>query len=323
MPCCLCRGGLRTVMITGDYHHTAVAVARSVGMVQPDGRVVVIDTAHTEVLHDDQSVAQRPDAGSSAAGSPLSMPQVSFRRRDADFAHGFFVQSSKPGPEVSVSKALPAKRASNERAQPSRLSWEAHQPSRLSWEEQRPSRLSLEGLTKNDLPLKAAPTPKQPIEAANVHMLPVEAASAERPPNIRLSFEGMPSANKAAAANRIRLPPIKAAHSQGQGPIQAAHSKPPVPIEASLHGSPSRRQLVKAASLTSLPTVRLQFPWQLHLLSHLVNTPPQANLLHRAWQSLVTRCSRFRRLESPVSLPTHGSLQTAPCLTPITHRGQP
>ncbi len=241
-------------MITGDYHHTAVAVARSVGMVQPDGRVVVIDTAHTEVLRDDQSVAQRPDAGSSAAGSPLSMPQVSFRRRDADFAHGFFVQSSKPGPEVSVSKALPAKRASNERAQPSRLSWEAHQPSRLSWEEQRPSRLSLEGLTKNDLPLKAAPTPKQPIEAANVHMLPVEAASAERPPNIRLSFEGMPSANKAAAANRIRLPPIKAAHSQGQRPIQAAHSKPPVPIEASLHGSPSRRQLVKAASLTSLPS---------------------------------------------------------------------
>ncbi len=251
-------------MITGDYHHTAVAVARDVGMVKPDGRVVVIDTAHTEVLRDDQSAAQTPDAGGSAASSPLSTPQVSFRRRNADFAHGFFAQSSKPGPGVSASEALPAKRASIERAQPSRMSWEGpqpsrvswegQQPSRLSWEEQRPSRLSLEGLTKNNLPFRAAFTPQQPIEAANVHMLPAEAASAERPPKIRLSFEGMPSANKAAAAHKIRLPPIGAAHSQTQSPTQAAHPAAHVPIEASLHTSPSRRQLVKVASLTSLPS---------------------------------------------------------------------
>ncbi len=236
-------------MITGDYHHTAVAVARDVGMVKPDGQVVVIDTAHTEVLHHDQSAAQTPDVGSSAATSPLSTPQVSFRHRNADFAHGFFAQSLG----VSVSEALPAKRASIERAQPSKVSWEAQQPSRLSWEEQRPSRLSLEGLTKNDLPFKAAPTSKQPIKAANVHMLPAEAASSEKAPKSRLSFEGMPSANKAAAAHKIRLPPIKAAHSQTQGPTQVAHSKAQVPIEASLHDSPSRRQLVNAASLTSMP----------------------------------------------------------------------
>ena len=251
-------------MITGDYHHTAVAVARGVGMVKPDGRVVVIDTAHTEVLRDDQSAAQTSDVGSSAASSPLSTPQVSFRRRNADFAHGFFAQSSKPGPGVSVSEVLPAKRASIERAQPSRVSWEgqqpsevsweAQQPSRLSWEEQQPSRLSLEGLTKRDLPFKAAPTPKQPIEAASVHMLPAEAASLEHAPKSRLSFEGMPSATKAAATHMIRLPPIKAAqwHSQTQGPTQAAHSKAQVPIEASFHSYPSRRQLVEASSLTSL-----------------------------------------------------------------------
>ena len=250
-------------MITGDYHHTAVAVARDVGMVKPDGQVVVIDAAHKEMPHQDQSAVQTPDAGSSAASSPLSTPQVSFRRRDADFAHGFFAQSSRPRLGVSVSEALPAKRASVERAQPSRVSWEAQQPSRVSWEaqqhsrvsweEQRPGRLSLEGLTKNGLPFKAAPTPKQPTEAANAHMLPAEAASCEKLPKIRLSFEGMPSANKAAAAHKIRLPPIKAAHSQTQGPTQIALSKAQLPIEASLHSSPSRRQLVKAASLTSLP----------------------------------------------------------------------
>ena len=251
-------------MMTGDYHHTAVAVARDVGMVKPDGRVVVIDTAHTEVLRDDQSAAQTPDAGSSAASSALSTPQVSFRRRNADFAHGFFAQSSRTGSGVSVSEALPAKRAFVERAppnrvswegqQPSRVSWEAQQPSRLSWEEQQPSRLSLEGLTKRDLPYKAAPTPKQPIEAANVHMLPAEAASFEQAPRSRLSFEGTPSANRAAAAHKIRLPPIKAAHSQTRGPTQVAHSEAQVPIEASIHSSPSKRQLVTAASLTSLPS---------------------------------------------------------------------
>ena len=241
-------------MITGDYHHTAVAVARDVAMVKPDGRVVVIDTAHTEVLRDDQSAAQTPDAGGSAESSPLSTPQVSFRRRNADFAHGFFAQSFEPGPGVSASEALPAKRASIERAQPSRVSWEGQQPSRLSWEEQRPSRLSLEGLIKNNLPFMAAFTPKQPIEAANAYMLPAEAASFERSPKSRLSFEGMPFANKAAAVHKIRLPPIRAAHSQTQGPTQAAHSAAHFPIEASLHTSPSRRQLVKAASLTSLPS---------------------------------------------------------------------
>ncbi len=259
-------------MITGDYHHTAVAVARDVGMVKPDGQVVVIDTAHKDMLHQDHSAAQTPDAGSSAASSPLSTPQVSFRRRNADFAHGFFAQSSKIGPGVSVFEALPAKRASVERSQPSRvsweaqqpsrvsweaqqpsrLSWEAQQPSRVSWEAQQPSRLSLEGLAKKGLPFKAAAIPKQPIEAADVHMS-AEAASSERSPKIRLSFDGMPSANK-AAAHKMRLPPINAAHPQTQGPIQAAHSEAQVPIEASIHSSPSRRQLVKAASLTSLPS---------------------------------------------------------------------
>ena len=239
-------------MITGDYHHTAVAVARDVGMVKPDGQVVVIDTAHKDMLHQDHSAAQTPDAGSSAASSPLSTPQVSFRRRNADFAHGFFAQSSKIGPGVSVFEALPAKRASVERSQPSRVSWEAQQPSRVSWEAQQPSRLSLEGLAKKGLPFKAAAIPKQPIEAADVHMS-AEAASSERSPKIRLSFDGMPSANK-AAAHKMRLPPINAAHPQTQGPIQAAHSEAQVPIEASIHSSPSRRQLVKAASLTSLPS---------------------------------------------------------------------
>ena len=36
-------------MITGDYHHTAIAVAKHIGMIKPQGQLVVIDTvAQTE-----------------------------------------------------------------------------------------------------------------------------------------------------------------------------------------------------------------------------------------------------------------------------------
>lgn len=37
-------GGLRLMMVTGDYHHTAIAVSRGVGMIPTDSRVVVIQT---------------------------------------------------------------------------------------------------------------------------------------------------------------------------------------------------------------------------------------------------------------------------------------
>lgn len=44
MCCFVDSGGIRTVMITGDYHHTAIAVARDVGMVKPLDQIIIIDT---------------------------------------------------------------------------------------------------------------------------------------------------------------------------------------------------------------------------------------------------------------------------------------
>ena len=38
-----CRGGIRTMMITGDYHHTAIAVAKDVGMLSDSHEVIIID----------------------------------------------------------------------------------------------------------------------------------------------------------------------------------------------------------------------------------------------------------------------------------------
>lgn len=48
--CAACRGGIRTLMITSDYQHTALAVAKDVGMIRPDAQMVVIDTrlSHSE-----------------------------------------------------------------------------------------------------------------------------------------------------------------------------------------------------------------------------------------------------------------------------------
>ena len=55
--CAACRGGIRTLMITSDYQHTALAVAKDVGMIRPDAQMVVIDTrlSHSE--------SQRPIPG--------------------------------------------------------------------------------------------------------------------------------------------------------------------------------------------------------------------------------------------------------------------
>lgn len=38
----LCRGGIRTLVVTGDYHHTAIAVARGVGMLPPGGKLIIV-----------------------------------------------------------------------------------------------------------------------------------------------------------------------------------------------------------------------------------------------------------------------------------------
>ena len=49
------------MMITGDYHHTAIAVARDVGMVRPQGQVVVIDTIRPCTVDFEHQVLVRID----------------------------------------------------------------------------------------------------------------------------------------------------------------------------------------------------------------------------------------------------------------------
>ena len=54
-------------MITGDYHHTAIAVAKDVGMVKPGRATVVIDTTQQQELQPKSSSATSQSASRAAA----------------------------------------------------------------------------------------------------------------------------------------------------------------------------------------------------------------------------------------------------------------
>ncbi|DBB14077.1 TPA: hypothetical protein ACH3X3_001037 [Trebouxia sp. C0006] len=55
------QGGLRLMMVTGDYYHTALAVARGVGMVPKESRVVVIQTRAEHRGSSAKAAKRKPD----------------------------------------------------------------------------------------------------------------------------------------------------------------------------------------------------------------------------------------------------------------------
>ena len=83
-----CRGGIRCLMVTGDYVHTAIAVARGVGMVRPDSHLVII-----------QSKAELDDKPGSSTYSNLASETSSFKHTSYPALTNFLSPggSSKPG----------------------------------------------------------------------------------------------------------------------------------------------------------------------------------------------------------------------------------
>ena len=61
-------------MITGDYHYTAIAVAKDVGMVKPGRETVVIDTTKQQELQPKSSPMSSQSAGRAAAPSNTVHP---------------------------------------------------------------------------------------------------------------------------------------------------------------------------------------------------------------------------------------------------------
>ena len=54
----MCRGAMRTLMVTGDYHYTATSVARQVGMVPANGKIMLIQ-AESEFAESSMSESKR------------------------------------------------------------------------------------------------------------------------------------------------------------------------------------------------------------------------------------------------------------------------
>ncbi len=82
-------------MITGDYHHTAIAVAKGVGMVQPGSYVVVIDTIGEPQLRSELSTLKRPQSVASRVATPNFTPRASFSGRSGGAFQDSPVQEQK------------------------------------------------------------------------------------------------------------------------------------------------------------------------------------------------------------------------------------
>ena len=266
----ICRGGLRTVMITGDYHHTAVAVAVAVGMVKPDSRVVVIDTARHELQHGAQRPGT-PDSGSSSEPHPQfqASPRVSFEASTAEVKHGFFGSAEENCSQSGSSAAREVNRADDSSAEASKRARKTpgkaqEESSQNSFSADWPVRPTLQASVMDSPSAKqmsaaddstfgkqvarlSAGMPRLPLEISCSRRQPADA-----PPNVRLAqVKLVPLArHPSKAASESSLLTAKG-NVPFERPLPTAHQSP---SRLSFEGPPPTRQLSKVSSLTRLPS---------------------------------------------------------------------
>ena len=237
-------------MITGDYHHTAVAVAKTVGMVKPDSQVVIIDTLQKEFAHS-WSPGRRPGAssrlGSQAAisdgMSPLSSPQPSFRQRDQEVLHADSPKTpQKPQLPVVAGEAqalattsVEAKRGPSlgrrvvalEAQGFSTISVEAKRgPSlgrRMSFDAPKLMQLSASsGFIPTVAPVRTTSPSSLPSEIASCNRQLSEAAVNSRQPNEHAWLNRLPSGVRLSPKNR--LPPLSISFEVAPERLQSGHT---------------------------------------------------------------------------------------------------
>jgi len=94
-------------MITGDYHHTAIAVAKDVGMVKPGRETVVIDTTQQQQLQPKSSLMSSQFAGRAAAPSNTVLPwgidpQVALGDTSQYLDDGMQLRPTKPHHQLTM-----------------------------------------------------------------------------------------------------------------------------------------------------------------------------------------------------------------------------
>ena len=253
-------------MITGDYHHTAVAVAKDVGMVKADSQVVVIDTARQQLQHD-TTLLGTSDSNTSSEAKLHATPQISFRSRRA--AHEVFGAPQDESARVEV--ALPtgrsqANRSTAEAAKGEKLLPNTSQSegrslqtpeSAASFDSSDPSSSTLGSRIAKQSSIVATEAAvgrrvsfkgRLPLEMSSSGRRPPDAPPpTPRPDQIKLA----PLARQPSkAASDSSLLPIKR-KVPFERPLRLA---PPPPSRLSFEGAAPQRQLSRVSSLTRLPS---------------------------------------------------------------------
>ncbi|KAL3159352.1 hypothetical protein ABBQ32_011303 [Trebouxia sp. C0010 RCD-2024] len=264
-------------MVTGDYHHTAVAVAKDVGMVKPDRQVVVIDTVRHDHKHGpDTPLSETPDSAPSREPHTQHIPtRVSFRAQPA--VHECSITPHNVNPRVGTgvggsggvgSTAQSELRlANNWCAQDTQGSKQPHSPPQLllggchpslsarpseSPDQQQPSAL---GAPHTEVSSVVAVEPAAHNSPCGVPWQPLEGATprppSHGPPRARRSqIKLQPLVKKSEAGASVAPLPTKGKVSFEQAPF-VAHC---CPSRLSFEGPPPSRQLSRVSSLTRLPS---------------------------------------------------------------------
>ena len=95
-----CRGGIRTMIVTGDHHHTAIATARDVGMISMKAQIIVIDTVIPPHPLASPAVSAHTTPAQSARNS---LDQQTPQRSAADLKQPFRLGLEKPRPGHAMS----------------------------------------------------------------------------------------------------------------------------------------------------------------------------------------------------------------------------
>ena len=223
-------------MITGDYHHTAVAVSKTVGMVKPDSQVVVIDTLQQEATRSwspDHRNGLPSRSGSQAASSnrvsPLTTQQSSLKGQDPQLGHGATPKTPRR-PQLPVTAVeeqglatagVEAKKEPFLLASTRRVSFDVPQPMPMH--------------SPFSLPSEAPFPKRQPSEAAHHGRQPIEPAWLDRlSPGTILS-------------PRNRLPPLNIASEEPFERVQSGQT--PLGRSLSLSRLPSQFPIPLASLL--------------------------------------------------------------------------
>ena len=262
-------------MITGDYHHTAVAVAKDVGMVKPSSQVVVIDTVRHDHNHDhDYPLAEIPDSAPSREPHPPHTSRVSFKAQPA--VHDSVVTPRDVSPKFGAVQGFGVGTTGQSEHRQAHSS-SAQDTGGLT---QSPSTAQLLPASCHSL-LSArsirSPEPQQPTALCAPHaevssMVIAEPAAGLDSPcevpgrplegaTLRPPSHGPPMAR----GSHIKLQPLTT-HSGAGAPVsplptrgkvcfeQASALAHHAPSRLSFEGPPPSRQLSKVSSLTRLPS---------------------------------------------------------------------